>query len=84
MKGSNRFLRSGVADYAVKKPDQTKAQFISQRYCNSFAIAIMNPEILDEWQPLVTCVQHNAIKSCGIQRDDARAAENRADPLNRR
>jgi hypothetical protein len=44
---------------SVKKPDQTQAQFIPQRYCNSFATTIKNAEDAAESHRLVTRVQHN-------------------------
>jgi hypothetical protein len=39
---------------AVKKPDQTKAQFIPKPYCNSFAAARKNAEDVVQWHRLVT------------------------------
>jgi hypothetical protein len=55
---------------AAKKSDRTKEPFIPKPYCNSFAIARMNPKEVVEWHWPVTRVQHSSIKSAVIQRDD--------------
>jgi hypothetical protein len=44
---------------AVKKSDRTKEPFIPKQYCNSFAIARMNPKEVVEWHWPVTRVQHS-------------------------
>jgi hypothetical protein len=60
----------GFADCLRSKPDQREAPSIPKPYCKSFAIGRTNTEDEVKWHRGVTCVQHNAIKSCGIQRED--------------